>query len=307
MRIVVKPKHIAGIILGSLILISDIIFFFSFRSPIGPKVWYFSPILVIALLFGTFFFFLDFLKENNRQKEIEEKFLEFVRSLVEVVRSGVSLPQAIIQISQSDFGALTPFVKKLSNKLQWGYSLHDALEIFSKDAGNDVITRSISIVTQAEKSGGDIASVLEAVTQAVLEIKKIKEDQKTNSYSQMVQGYIIFFVFIAIMLVMQLYLIPKLSGISAEISQTLSGSGLGAGGSAQDMGSIFLATIVIQGFFAGLLIGKFSEGKYKVGIKHSVIMVLSSYLIMSTMSGIFESLVLLMPLRINYKRWTKKG
>ncbi len=299
MRFIIKTQHIIGIVLGLIILITDFILFFSFTSPIGPKIWYFSPIIVLAIVIGLLSFFLDFLKENERQKQIEEKFLEFVRGLVEVVRSGVSLPQGIIQVSRSDFGPLTPYVKKLAHQLEWGYSLHDALDIFAKDTGNDVIKRSIAIVMQAEKSGGDIASVLESVTKAVLEIKKIKEEQKTNAYSQMVQGYIIFFVFIAIMLVMEIYLIPKLSAISGEIAQGLGGTSFAAtAGSASDLGSIFLATIVIQGIFAGLLIGKFSEGRYKLGVKHSVIMVLSAYLIMTTISGVFESLVLLIPFQM---------
>ena len=223
---------------------------------------------------------------------METKFLEFVRGLVETVRSGVNVPQAIMHVSNTSLGALTPYIKKLANQLEWGYPLHDAFTIFADDTKNEVIQRSVAIVIQAEKSGGDMGSVLEAVTSSVLEIKKVKEERKSNSYSQTVQGYIIFFVFVVIMIVMQTFLIPKLSAIGGEIGQGLGnvgGASLGAGGGAKGnvaFGPIFTATIIVQGLFAGLMLGKFADGDYVSGLKHSLIMVVSGYLLSATLSAI---------------------
>ena len=292
MKIELSIKHYLGLGIAFTLIVLDFLLFFNFTGDIGPKVWYFNPILVIAALFGGIFFFLDVLHENERQKELELKFLEFVRSLVETVRSGVTIPQAIMHVSNTNLGALTPYIKKLSNQLEWGYPLHDAFTIFASDTKNEVIKRSIAIVIQAEKSGGDMGSVLEAVTTSVLEIKKVKEERKSNSYSQTVQGYIIFFVFVIIMIVMQVYLIPKLSTIGGEISGGLggigvsAGSGGGGGKSGVEFGPIFTATIIVQGLFAGLMIGKFSDGDFISGLKHSIIMIVSGYLISSTLSGI---------------------
>lgn len=307
MRIELKTKHYIGIGLGLIILILNFIFFFGFTSPIGPKHWIFNPLIVIAVLVAVIFFILDYLDENKRQKEIESKFLEFVRGLVEIVRSGVSIPQAIILVSKSDFGALTRYTKKLANQLEWGYPLHHAFNIFAIDTKNPVIKRSVAIVIQAEKSGGDMASVLEAVTKSVLEIKKIKEERKSQSYNQMVQGYIIFFVFVAIMLVLQIFLLPKLTSISAEVMTDLSGAGFAGGAAAgepQELNTIFIGIILVQGLFAGLMIGKFAEGNYKDGIKHSLIMIISGYLIFSTVKGIALSLFLLIPKKVI--KWIRK-
>lgn len=292
MKFELKLKHYVGIVVGALILILDIILFFDF-SKFSPRDWYFSPILVIGILVGGINFFLDVLDENKRQKELELKFLEFVRSLVETVRSGVNIPQAIMHVSNTNLGALTPYVQKLASQLEWGYPLHDALTIFADDTKNEVIKRSVAIVIQAEKSGGDMGSVLEAVTTSVLEIKKVKEERKSNSYSQTVQGYIIFFVFVVIMIVMQVYLIPKLSSIGGEIGQGLSGVGVSAGAGSSSsgvaFGPIFTATIVVQGLFAGLMLGKFAEGDFVSGMKHSLIMVVVGYLLSTTLAGIIDS------------------
>ena len=283
-------KHYISGGIGLAILLVDFVYFFNFTTDFGPAFWYFNPLLVLGLLIAALPFFLDFLEENKRQKELEIQFLEFVRALVETVKSGVSVPKAIEQIAKTSFGALTPYTKKLAAQLEWGYPLHDALRIFAEDTANPVIKRSINIVMQAERSGGDMSAVLDAVTQSVYEVKKVREERKSRSYTQTIQGYIIFFFFIAIMLVLEIYLIPKLTEISGELGTGLSGAGLSAGlggkGLAADLGSIFTATIIIQGFFAGLMIGKFAEGNFKFGVKHSVIMIIAGYLLMTTIKGV---------------------
>ncbi|MBS3168042.1 type II secretion system F family protein [Candidatus Woesearchaeota archaeon] len=305
-----KPKHWIGLILGSIIILIDVILFFNFTSNFGPKVWYFNPILVVGFLIAGLAFLFDFLEENKRQKELEIKFLEFVRSLVENVRSGVTIPQAIIHVSNVNFGSLTPYVVKLAHQLEWGYPLHTAFNIFAEDTDNKVIKRSINIVIEAERSGGDMSSVLEAVTKSVFEIKKIKDERKSNAYTQTIQSYFIYFFFVAIMIVLQIYLIPKLSLVGGDVGQGLGTLGItGLGGSAGnvDFNPIFITTIIVQGIFAGLMTGKFSEGDYKSGVKHSIIMTLGGYLVISTATGIVdpaESLILLMiPTRFILKRF----
>ena len=43
--------------------------------------------------------------------------------------------------------------------------------------------------------------------------------------------------------------------------------------------------ILIQGFFSGLMIGKFSEGSIKYGVKHSLALVVVALLIITTVKG----------------------
>ena len=117
------------------------------------------------------------------------------------------------------------------------------------------------------------------------------------------------------MLVMKIYMIPKLTEVGAEMAGNLAGGlGIGGGGGGAsnpaDLSGIFLGTVLIQGVFAGLMIGKFSEGKFQAGIKHSVFMVVVAYLVFSAASGIFlgndkAALLLLIPTNIfsNFKKW----
>lgn len=311
MEIKIKPKHIAGITIGVLIIIIDFYLFFSLEEGITSR--WFRPLIVVGIVSMGAMFFLDFLNENKRQKELELKFLEFIRALVETVRGGIPIPTAIIQISTENYGSLSPYVKKMANQLEWGYPLHDALIIFSRDTKNLVIKKSISIVIQAERSGGDMGTVLQEITKSVVEVKKIKEERKSNAYGQIIQGYLIYFIFIIIMLILDKFLLPKLNKISEDImtsgiSGTIPGFGGGGATGAMDFGPIFIGLILVQGFFAGLMIGKFSEGSLKGGLKHSLIMMVVGYIIITTIVGINkpESVApLLFLLKLKFKKFEK--
>ena len=88
------------------------------------------------------------------------------------------------------------------------------------------------------------------------------------------------------MLILQLVLFPKLNTISAGLESSINVVGLKAGaGEKVNLDLIFFMLILIQGFFDGLVIGKFSEGSIKNGLIHSLILITLSALIITTVKG----------------------
>ena len=289
MKLKIKVQHIALGILGIIVLV------LAFTPILAGTRWQKSSI-ALGLLSIAMPFLSDIVKENKRQQEVEEKFLEFVRALSNSVKAGIPVPKSIKMISGADYGSLTPHVKKLARQLEWGRPLRDALMTFAKDTKNKLIKKSVVIVIEAEKSGGNIQVVLSAVTSSVLQMKKIKEERKSMVFAQILQGYIVFFIFIGIMIVLMVYLLPQLEGTGGMIvGQTLGDTGGGMFGTDNDLtiapsqldyDVIFTALILIQGFFAGLIVGKFSEGEFKYGIKHALIMIVGGYLLFATATGL---------------------
>lgn len=274
-----KLRHAIGIAIGILLLM------FALTILLPEKSRWFKPMLGIAFFVGVCQFWLDILAENRRNKEIEEKFLEFVRAVSDGVKSGIPIPKAIAEIGGANYGELTPYVKKLVYQIQWGVPLREAFIRFSEDTNNKLVKRSMAIIVEAEQSGGHIDQVLQSVTASVLQIKKIKEERRSNIFSQIIQGYLIFIMFVGIMIVLQVYLMPQLTNISGSVLSGVSttGSSLGQGATAVfpstiDFDMIFTFLLLIQGFFSGLMIGKFAEGNIKYGLKHSLILMLIGYL-----------------------------
>lgn len=279
-----KPKYLIGIGLSLFLLSLTFVTFFDFKL-MQPSARWFFPGVIISITTATLQLWADFLAEQRRQKKVELRFLDFVRNLESTVKSGLPIPKSIIQASQKEYGELNPYLKKLSNQIQLGIPVHKALTTFAIDTENKVIKRAVSIVIEAEASGGDIESVLESVTNSVMAVKKLQEERRSSTYSQIVQGYIIYFVFIGIMLILQLKLFPKLTEMGGSGGgQTLGFLSSSASGGA-DLDFTFFMLIMIQGLFAGIMIGKFSEGTTKDGLIHSAILITLAALIITTAKG----------------------
>jgi archaeal flagellar protein FlaJ len=274
-----KIRHAVGIFLGVVVLM------FTFFVLYPAESRWFKPMLGIAFLISVIQFWLDVLNENKSSREVEEKFLEFVRAISDSVKTGIPIPKAIIELKGDDFGALTPYVDKLVHQIEWGVPLREAFLRFSKDTGNPLVKRSMAIVIEAEQSGGHIDKVLESVTSSVLEIKKIKDERRANIFSQTLQGYFIFIMFIGIMIMLQVFLLPELDQVGGSVMTGVSVPGIGGSAGATtaypssiDFDLVFTFLLLIQGFFTGLMVGKFSEGSLRYGLKHSLVLMFIGYM-----------------------------
>lgn len=254
-------KTIIGIIAAAVTIIIDLVFFR------GEKIFWF--IIGIAAIAGFLPFVVNTALESKKERENDEMFLEFSRNLVESVKAGTPISKSILNIRKKNYGSLTPNIEKLANQISIGISVKEAFENFADDVGSKTISRAINLISQAEKAGGNIGSILDSVTKSIAETEKLRKERKATIYNLVVQGYIIFLVFIVIMLVMQF----KILGMTAGLASTGDIGGLSISPvSPEEMARPFLFLLVVQGFFAGLTIGKLAEGSIKAGIKHSFIL-----------------------------------
>lgn len=276
-----KRIHWIGIIFGGAILLLSLFF-------ITTQFFFF--ILWFGIMIAAIPFVLTSIQQTKESTEKEELFLEFTRNLVESVRTGTPISKSIINMKKKPFGVLSKNIEKLGNQIAMGIPLKEALEIFAKDVNNATVTRTITLIGQAEKSGGTIGEILESVAKAVNMADKLKKERKAAISTLVVQGYIIFFVFLIIVMVMQFYIIPMISGIASV--GTIGATGITSSGTGEttalDASQAFLYLLIIQGFFSGLTIGKLSEGSLKPGIKHSFALVALAFLI-STLANVLFS------------------
>lgn len=284
-----KKIHWIGIIVGVVIIIASTLIFFGDNANLSL---FLSGIGVLAIVLP---FILDMVLESKNEEEINTMFLEFSRNLAESVNMGTPVSKSIVNMANKNYGVLSPHIKKLANQIELGIPLHAALTNFANDVGSTVIGRAVALIMEAERAGGEIDYILESVARSMAEIEKIKKERKSAIYSLVVQGYIIFFVFIGIMLIMQFKILPLTSGLgdigsinvnslastgTAEVTKTETMS-------PESISNQFLYLLLAQGFFAGLIIGKLGEGSIKAGIKHSFILIIASFLIATGARALF--------------------
>lgn len=273
-----KKKNFFGII-PAVFIVAGAAFLFGLKNPLT----YFLSI--IALIIAAMPFVIGIISSQNKQKEKEEMFLAFSRDLVETVKSGTPISKGIINLRNRNYGELSPHVSKLANQISMGITLTEALQNFSRETESRVISRAVSLISEAERSGGRIETILESVALSVNQIDNLKKERKAAVSNLITQGYIIFIVFIVIMLVLEFKILPLVSDLSSG------GTGLGVEiqkMDSEDFSMPLLVTILVQSFFSGLVIGKIAEGNLKAGIKHSFILVALTLLVTTGAKVLFN-------------------
>ena len=274
---------IAGLIIAIVLIVTSSIFTFVLES-IDKDLYYF--IIGISVSIAGFPFFISLILESRLENEKDMMFLEFSRDLVENVKSGTPISKAIFNVRLKNYASLNPYIDKLANQISLGIPVKAAFQTFARDIGSRTITRSVTIISESEQSGGQIETILESVVNSVSQLERLRKERKAAIFTLVVQGYIIFLIFIVIMLVMQFKILPIAANLSSGIvgsSSAQSGlSGIIGGGNsatAEELARPFIWLLITQGFFAGLVIGKLSEGRIRAGLKHSFVLVIISLLV----------------------------
>ena len=123
----------------------------------------------------------------------------------------------------------------------------------------------MSTINEAHKSGGTIHTVLDAVVETTQGIEKIKKERSASIYAQMINGYIIYFIFLGVMIGISSFLVPafQVGESEGELQAVLP--------------ELFRNLVIIQGIFAGIAVGKMAEGTFIAGAKHSLALTAIGY------------------------------
>ncbi|MEM5874989.1 MAG: type II secretion system F family protein [Candidatus Aenigmatarchaeota archaeon] len=252
-----------------------------------------NTILISAVLIIGLFSIFEY-KKYRELKEMEEKFPTFLRDLTETISSGVSLPKAIVLCSKYDYGSLNKEIKKMVNQISWHIPINKVLERSAKEMRKSrKMSVALRILREAYISGGNIPAVLTSLSESFEKLEEIGKERKSILNQYVVMIYAISFIFLVVIVMIQRILIPILSNPQLGYMGA-SNPCLNCYGAACDLCnfyrltsfslfnakeenfyyiSLFFYLSVIQAFFAGLVAGQISEGSYKAGLKHSIILI----------------------------------
>ena len=206
-------------------------------------------------------------KKYKNLKTLESIFPKYLHDISSNIGAGMTLSQAIKSADSNEYGKLTPHVREISAKLSWGVPFEKALTDFSEKLGSLPLKRNIRTIVESYHSGGDIETILESVSQSLVELEKIKKERAASVYAQTINGYMIYIIFLGIMAGLSNILVPV---FQTDISGTTTGI-------TSILKTLFRDLTIVQGLFAGVAIGKMSEGSLVAGVKHSVVFVVLAY------------------------------
>ncbi len=270
----------------------------------------FVNLLIVAIVIAVVPFSIVKFIGFRRTQRFEEEFPNFLRSVAEAQMAGLSTLQAIRAAAKSEYGSLTKEIIKLDKQISWNVPLETALSKFSKRTRSKLIERSVLVIIQANKSGGNVENIMNSLATNIEENRNVQEEKAALMSQQVMMMYAIFFIFLGICIALVKFLVPIM-----ETQKEVGAAGVGglfggnpclpcidgggpdcvscnlflAIGSAFEFGDIrdiatyykalFFSMVMIQGLFSGLVAGQIASDSVTAGTKHSMIMMSSGLLV----------------------------
>ncbi|MFP4000894.1 MAG: type II secretion system F family protein [Thermoplasmata archaeon] len=254
--------------------------------PLAPLDW---AMIAAMVLFGPFGFYVS--HKQKQIEKIERRLPDFLRDVSEAGRFGMTLSDAIIVSARGRYGALTPEIKKMAAQIKWGVPANKALKLFSERVDTDLVNRVVAIITKANEAGGNVADVLNMVSQDAKEVHTSEDEQKIAMTSYLAVIYISFAVFIVVVIILNTQFLAQMEQAGAQLEAGAEGVEMETDVADIDVESIpviryiFALAVFAHALGDGLVAGVLQTGKITNGMKHSFILLLIGFLSLRVLFG----------------------
>ena len=222
--------------------------------------------LVLAIFIPTIVFILIlFLKIEKRASEIENSIPDFLRQLSSMLKVGLSLENALVDMSGHGKGPLYDELRRVVVEIRMGKSLDESFSNMAMRLNSKDLERSFKIILNAHKSGGSLSDIILDVSDDLRAMLVLKRERKASVMMS------IMFLIIAstIAAPFALGMVGVYSSFMIE---------LGKGGAICEVAPLAAEIyLIIHSILAGFLIALIMYGDLKKGLRYSIPITCSAF------------------------------
>ena len=223
--------------------------------------------IIIALLFPAIVEFSNY----RWGKQVDRNVPRLLRDVAESVRSGMTLPKALEEASQRNYGPLSKELKHAISLFILGESWQNSLNSLAKRLKRQSVLRLSTILIEAHQTGGKIVEVLETSVNLLQSLDEYREEQYNNMRPYITTMYMASIIFLIISRIVLSQFLAPLCLTSNNAAMTELGFMTGVL-SIEYYTSILFWASNIESIFGGLIAGKIGERSLSAGLFHSVIL-----------------------------------
>ena len=224
--------------------------------------------LVLAIFIPTIAFILIlFLKIEKRASEIENSIPDFLRQLSSMLKVGLSLENALVDMSGHGKGPLYDELRRVVVEIRMGKSLDESFSNMAMRLNSKDLERSFKIILNAHKSGGSLSDIILDVSDDLRAMLVLKRERKASVMMS------IMFLIIAstIAAPFALGMVGVYSSFMIE---------LGKGGAICEVAPLAAEIyLIIHSILAGFLIALIMYGDLKKGFRYSIPITCSAFVV----------------------------
>lgn len=224
--------------------------------------------LVIAFIFPAIVEFNNY----KWDRQVDRNIPRFLQDVTEAVRSGLTLPRALEEASQRDYGPISKELEHTISMFILGASWEDSLMSLAHRLRRPSALRLSTILIEAHQTGGKMIEILDTSVNLFSSLDEYREEQYSNMRPYMMTIYMATIIFLVIAyVVLHQFLIPLSAASAGAIVQE---AGFLAG--VLDINyynSLLFWASIIESIFGGLIAGKIGDRTLSAGLRHSVILI----------------------------------
>jgi flagellar protein FlaJ len=254
--------------LMAIIIIVYLVFIilFSMLSIVFSFNMLFSIILAIFIPTITFVLIL-FIKIERRTTEIENSIPDFLRQLSSMLKVGLSLENALVDMSNHGKGPLYDELRRVVVEIRMGKSLDESFNNMAFRLNSKDLERSFKIILNAHKSGGSLSDIILDVSDDLRAMLILKRERKAGVMMS-----------IMFLLIASTFAAPFALGMVGVYSSFM--IELGKGGAICEVAPLAAEIyLIIHSVLAGFLIALVMYGDLRKGLRYSIPITCSAFLI----------------------------
>lgn len=242
-----------------------------------PRRW--LDLLTFAILAALAPYGFHAASRHRRTRRLEERFPDFLRDVAASRKAGLTLATAVDIAARGEYGDLTPEIVKMSDQLSWNVPFDEALEQLAGRVDTPLVRRTVSLVNEASRSGGNVTDVLMAAARDAREIKNLENERRATIGLYTAIVYVTFLVFLTVAAVLYATFLPTFVATAAAAAGS-GGAGLGVVFGAvtlEDYRVFYFLAALLQGLGNGIVAGVMTSGRAVDGLRHSAVMAAITY------------------------------
>lgn len=245
-----------------------------FLSGYVPASEYITNYVFLGVMITIIPYVIFFESKHRKIWKIESSIPQFLKHLSIVNETGLSLAESLRVMLRTERGTLRIHIERIYTDIVWGASTMDAFTRFANKIRLSSLSRVVALITKASETSGDIRQVLDiAAADSNMNIQ-LRKDKSTNMFIYVIVIYISFLVFLYIIYTLTNTFLPQMAK-AADMGATMFIKNF----SLEFNKVYFYHTALIQAFFSGIMAGVLGEGDYRLGLKHSVIMMTIAFVL----------------------------
>ena len=232
--------------------------------------------LAILLLIGPFgvYNYLEIQKKNHMQDRLPNFLIEVSDSL----STGATIFDSIKVASKSHYGRLSFEIKRMKSQLSWKIDVKEILSDFADRMKSAIIHRIVISLNKGLVMGGNTTKIFRAAAIEVSQVNRLENQRKAEMSVYTIVILISFFVFLAIVIMMDLTIFKSFFDLQSQQSGRMGGISINPIDLTELKYSLYTFTFV-QSIGAGIISGFMMDGKVSSGIRFSCILGIVSFII----------------------------